>query len=261
MSQPLQQSIREILLLEIQNQEPKTQFQQNLQSRSVLEAAARKLNVGQDPALQQAILTQWSELFRTGLLAWGLNLMNPNAPHFHITDRGRQALANATRDPSNPAGYLRHLASVAPLEGPALAYLTEGLECYVDGLFRAAAVMTGAAAECAMLNLRDITVASLTRLNRTAPKGMSDWKLKVLADALYQFFTSHKAQFDTKLREGFEANWPTILHQIRTTRNEGGHPASIEPVTPDTVHAALLVFPELARTAHGLAQWVANELA
>jgi hypothetical protein len=261
MSQPLQRSIREILLLEIQNQEPKTQFQQNLQSRSVLEAAARKLNVGQDPALQQAILTQWSELFRTGLLAWGLNLMNPNAPHFHITDRGRQALANATRDPSNPAGYLRHLASVAPLEGPTLAYLTEGLECYVGGLFRAGAVMTGAAAECLLLNLRDLTVRRLEELNQTVPKGMSDWRAKVISDTLCQFFNSHRAQFDLKLREGFDANWPTILHQIRTTRNDGGHPSSIDTMTPDTVHAALLVFPELARTAHGLAQWVANDLA
>jgi hypothetical protein len=261
MAEPLQHTIREILLLEIVAQEPKTQFAQNLQSTSVLQAAAQKLKIGQDPALQQAILTQWSELFRTGLLAWGRNLSTPDAPHFHITDRGRQALANATRDPSNPAGYLRHLASVAPLERLALSYLTEGLECYVGGLFRAAAVMTGAAAECALLNLRNLTVQRLSDLNQRVPKGMKDRGAKLMSDALCQFFNSHRTRFDPKLRESFDANWPTILNQIRTTRNDGGHPASIDPVTPDTVHAALLVFPELARTTHGLTQWVTNGLA
>ena len=68
-----------------------------LKQGSVLDAAARKLK-GYE---QQAILTQWGELFRTGLLAWGLNLNNPNPPFFHLTDRGRLALENATRDPSN----------------------------------------------------------------------------------------------------------------------------------------------------------------
>ncbi len=39
-----------------------------------------------------------------------------------------------------------------------------------------------------------------------------------------------------------------------------GHPTSVEPVTPDTVHASLLIFPELARLANSLAHWVANDL-
>ena len=108
MPTPPQQSIREILLLEIEAQRPKTQVDANLQSTLVLRAAAQRLNASPNADLQQAILTQWSELFRTGLLAWGLDLMNPNPPLFHVTDRGSQALANATRDPSNPAGYLRH---------------------------------------------------------------------------------------------------------------------------------------------------------
>ncbi len=43
-------------------------------------------------------------------------------------------------------------------------------------------------------------------------------------------------------------------------RNEAGHPSSIDPVTPDTVHASLLVFPELARLAKGLTDWVSNSL-
>lgn len=37
-----------------------------------------------------------------------------------------------------------------------------------------------------------------------------------------------------------------------------GHPTSIEPVTPDTVHASLLVFPELAALATSLRDWVSQ---
>src|SRR5207245_8493044 len=118
-----------------------------LQQTSILDAVARKLGANQNPYLERAILTQWGELFRSGLLAWRFNLSNPDPPFFHLTDRGRQALQNVTRDPSNPAGYLRHFASIATLEPVAMSNLAEGLECYVAGLFKAAAVMVGAAAE------------------------------------------------------------------------------------------------------------------
>jgi hypothetical protein len=41
---------------------------------------------------------------------------------------------------------LAHLASVAPLNDVAMSCLTEGLDCYVARLFKAAAVMVGGAA-------------------------------------------------------------------------------------------------------------------
>src|ERR1700722_11180529 len=107
MPQPVPPSIREVLIAEIKAREPKTQMDPTLQQSTVLDAAARKLGRGFD---EQAILTQWGELFRTGLLAWDLTLTTPNPPFFHLTDRGREALANSTRDPSNPTGYLRHVA-------------------------------------------------------------------------------------------------------------------------------------------------------
>ncbi len=92
MPQPVPPIIREVLLAEIKAQEPKTQMEQTLQQSSVLDAVAKKLGKGFD---EQAILTQWGELFRTGLLAWGLNLSNPYPPFFHLTERVSQALANS----------------------------------------------------------------------------------------------------------------------------------------------------------------------
>jgi hypothetical protein len=260
MTQPVRPSIREVLLAEIKAQEPTGYSGPTLQQTSVLNAVARTLGANQNLDLEQAILTQWGELFRTGLLAWGLNLSNPNAPFFHLTERGRQALQNVTRDPSNPAGYLRHLASVAILEPVAMSYLAEGLECYVAGLFKAAAVMVGAAAESVILDLRNVAVQKLTLLGKSVPRDMEDWRIKTVSDALRSFFEAPAAQFTRELREPFEAYWSAFAHQIRTTRNDAGHPMSVDPVTPDTVHASLLVFPELARLANSLSRWVSDDL-
>jgi hypothetical protein len=63
-----------------------------------------------------------------------------------------------------------------------------------------------------------------------------------------------------ELRESFEAYWSAFAQEIRAVRNDAGHPTSVDPVTSDTVHASLLVFPELARLASGLSRWVADEL-
>ncbi len=261
MAQAVGPSIREVLLTEIKVQEPTGYSGPTLQQTTVLDAVARKLGANQNPELERAILTQWSELFRTGLLAWGLNLSNPNSPFFHLTERGRQALQNVTRDPSNPAGYLKHLASVATLQPISMSYLVEGLDCYVAGLFKASAVMVGAAAEGVILDLRDVTVQKLNLLSKPVPRSMTDWKIKTVSDSLRNFFEGQSAQITRELRDSFEAYWSAFAQQIRTTRNDAGHPLSVDPVTSDTVHASLLIFPELARLANDLSRWVSTDLA
>jgi hypothetical protein len=260
MSQPVRFGIRETLLAEVKANEPVGYPATPLSQRSILDAAARRLNANQRPDLEEAILTQWHDLFRTGLLCWGLNLSNPDPPFFHLTERGRQALVHLTRDPSNPAGYLRHLASVAKLDSVAMSYVTEALECYVAGLFKACSVMVGAAAERMVIDLRELTVQKLKLLNLLVPKNMEDWRIKTVSDALRGFFEGQAKNLQRPLYDHFEAYWPAFTQQIRATRNEAGHPMSVDPVTPDTAHASLLVFPELAKLANSLQQWVMREL-
>ena len=142
-AQPPERSIREMLLNIVQEQRIQIQQQQGgtLQQTAVLDAVWRH-HKGHD---EEAILTAWQDQFRTGLLAWGYNLNNPNQPFFHLTERGRNALANVSRDPSNPAGYLRHLETLkVPMGSIAKSYVIEAVDCYVAGLFKAAAVMIGA---------------------------------------------------------------------------------------------------------------------
>jgi hypothetical protein len=261
MAQPLKPSVREVLLKEIEANDPKGRFgAASLQQRPVLDGAARKLNAAQSPDLELAVLTQWNELFRTGLLGWGLNISNPDPPFFHLTERGRTVLANIGRDPSNPAGYMRHLSTIARIDLIAMSYLSEGLDCYVNGLFKASAVMVGCAAESVILRLRDLTVVKLTALGKAIPPKLNDWRIKTVADALREFFDGCVGSFDRELREPFEAYWAAFAQQIRAVRNDAGHPISVDPVTPDTVHASLLIFPELARLASSLSNWVNNDL-
>ena len=92
---------------------------------------------------------EWYALFNTGYLSWGHNLSNNSPPFCHVTARGKEALETLSRDPSNPAGYLAHLRKLAPLNAVAWSYLEEGINCYVVGHFKAAAVLLGAATESA----------------------------------------------------------------------------------------------------------------
>jgi hypothetical protein len=264
-------AIRDIILTEIRKAE---QVAKNggptMQQGSVLQAAANELKKSRagaqpsqylTPELELALLTEWGELFRTGLVAWGLNLSNPNPPFFHLTGRGLQALANATRDPSNPFGYLRNVDAKASLNPVARSYLIEGLECYAAGFFKEGAVMVGGAAESLIVELAEIAKQRLTALGKNIPKPLNDWRVKIVTDGVRDLLENQKDALPKDLREPFEAYWPAFVQQIRSARNDAGHPTSIDPVTPDTVHASLLIFPELAQLTERLKNWMCNQLS
>src|SRR3954454_24185435 len=90
-------SVREVLLSIVRKMDEDRGPNGNLQQSSVLNEVQQTLYPGPghfNRDLEEAILTQWHDLFRTGLLAWGFNLGNPNPPFFHVTERGRKTLAN-----------------------------------------------------------------------------------------------------------------------------------------------------------------------
>src|SRR5262249_42189442 len=152
--------------------------------------------------------TQWQELFRTGLLAWGFDLNNPNPPFFHLTAVGLRALSNATRDPSNPAGYLKHLDARATVNPVALSYLVEALNCYVAGLFKAAAVMVGAAAESIVLDLAEAAVARLEHDDKPVPQQLKQWMVRPLTTELAKFYDAGIDKKEQRaLRERYETYW------------------------------------------------------
>lgn len=145
----------------------------SLQQVSLLNEARNRLGYRLTPEEEQALLTAWYDLFRTGHLSWGYNLNNPEPPFCHVTEQGRRTLAHVSRDPANPDGYVAHLRSVATLNPVAASYVDEALRTFNADCFKAAAVMIGAAAESIALELRDTVLTGIAKLGRTPHKDLN----------------------------------------------------------------------------------------
>lgn len=231
----------------------------NLQTTSVLYTALDTLGLQRNSQLEQAMLTIWHDLFRTGYLAWGFDIGNPNPPFCHVTEQGRRTLQNLTRDPANPAGYLTHLTAVTTLNPIAQSYLDEALKTYNTDSYKAAAVMIGAAAESMTLELRDVLLQRIEQLNHKPSRDLKDWRLKRILDAISKELNSHSNQMPSEMAESVEQYWPAFTGQIRKVRNDASHPTSLEPVSHETVQASLLIFPELATLIRNIITWVRSD--
>jgi hypothetical protein len=205
---------------------------------------------------QQLILTAWFDLFRTGVLSYGLDFANPGMQWARLTDHGKKTLQQVSRDPANPKGYMALLAPILPAGSIARSYIEEGLHTYNAGCDKATAVMVGAAAEAIGLDLRDTLVGKMKALGKAVPKQLEAWQIKTVLDAIEAELEPQTKKMPQDLRERFSSFWSAFTGQLRISRNEAGHPKSVDPVTRDVVHSSLLIFPELARLARDLDAWV-----
>ena len=229
-------------------------------SNSVLVKAEEKLGFALAKENAEALLTFFYDLFRTGHLSWGYNLSNPAPPWCHLTDQGRRTLENLSRDPANPDGYMGYISKIGIMNPIALSYLIESLKTYNSDCFKAAGVMIGVAAESIALELKDALLDKIKQLGRTPPRDLADWRIKKILDAIKNALDGHKKDMPKPLAEAFESFWPAFTYQVRATRNEAGHPLSIESA-PDTVHASLLIFPELFKLTCNLKEWILTKYA
>src|SRR2546425_891588 len=117
----------------------------HLQASSVLQEAVGRLANRRDLQTEQALLASFYDLFRTGYLSWGHDLANPAPPFCHVTVLGRRALAQHSRDPANPDGYLFHLKNRAAIGPVTASYIAEAVNTFNAACFKATAVMVGAA--------------------------------------------------------------------------------------------------------------------
>lgn len=243
------------VLLEVVNELSKVK-DAALQSQWIIQEVRKRIKLGDNIDDQRALLAHYHDLFRIGYLAWGHDLLNSSPPFCHVTEQGRKALANVSRDPANPDGYLQSLNGRVVISPIAKSYVTEALSTYNSGSFKASAVMIGVAAESIVLDLRDTLSARMEYLGQPKPNKLADWKIKTVLDAIEDLLTQKKKDIPKGLYEHFESYWFAFTQQIRTVRNESGHPISIEPVSQDMVHASLLIFPELAVLAKDLTAWI-----
>ncbi|MBN1656503.1 MAG: hypothetical protein JXA30_22220 [Deltaproteobacteria bacterium] len=225
------------------------------QTRSVLDEAKQRLKIRttQD---EQALLTFWHDLFRSGVLAWGYNIDNPEPPFLHLTEQGRKALKHISGDPLNKDGYLARIKSLQTRNPVAWSYIAEAVETYAAGCFKATAVILGAAAEAQVLELRDEMVSRLNAKGTAIPRGLQDWRVKTARDSVTKELEARKGALPQRTREVFQGFWIPVTETMRIARNDAGHPSSIEPVEQADVHAGLLLFPRLVELVSELKIWV-----
>jgi hypothetical protein len=229
------------------------------QSGSILREVAQRLKISGD-LQEQALLMEWNDMFRLGIVAPGRNLANPNLPFCHLTQRGRETIEAGSRDPANPSGYLASLKVIGALNDVAFSYLNEALLTYNSGCFKASAVMVGTASETLLLELRDAVVSRSSAHGRKPNSKLVDWRAKPVLDGVADELNRHTQLMPAKLREAFQYLWPAFMQQIRAGRNDAGHPTSVEPVTGDTVHASLLIFPALHEITLQLIAWINSSM-
>jgi len=231
-----------------------------LQQGTILKELQTRLGWSLSLDVEQAILTSWYDLFRNGILSWGYNLSNSDQPFCHVTEHGRHILENLSRDPSNPDGYRSFLLKNTAINPIAQSYIEEALRTYNSTCFKASAVMVGAASESLVLTVQGALIKRMDDLGLTKPRDLEDWRLKKVLLSIETTIKQRKQAIPVPLFESFEAYWPAFTHQIRTGRNDSGHPSSISPVTSDNVHASLLIFPELSILVDGLIDWIENRM-
>lgn len=222
----------------------------------------RKDRPWNDEPTEQLFLTCWYDLFLTGILSWGFDFGNPGMEFTRLSEHGKKTLCQLSRDPANPKGYMALLDSILPKGTVARSYIEEALKSYNAGCDKATAVMVGAASEAMALSLRDSLMDRMTALGRPVPDNFKGWMLKTVLDTVeaeLKPYTKKKEEaggMPHELAERFSGHWAAFTAQLRIARNEAGHPSSVDPVTRDMVHGNLLIFPEVARLAADLQQWI-----
>jgi hypothetical protein len=192
------------------------------------------------------LMDAWDDLFRSGIIGYGMDLSNLGYNWSHLTEYGADAIKDLNRDPSNPAAYRAVVEPHLRDEPIASSYLGEALDTYNKGTFKASAVMLGCAAEALHLSLRDRLVTKINASGKTPPSSLDTWMIFPVLRAIEGLFTARAKDMDRNLRERFESYWPAWTGLFRMTRNEAGHPKRVEPITRDTMHAALLLPPRLS---------------
>jgi hypothetical protein len=140
------------------------------------------------------------------------------------------------------------------------------LKTYNSACYKATAVLVGAAAERLVLQLRDAVTARLGQLSKPKNAKLEDWRIKTVLDELDKVLSValtaavKAAPSDelTRLRDTFSYQWNALVHEIRASRNDVGHPSSIDPVMPEDVHATLLTFLHVSRIVKQVTDWVAT---
>lgn len=180
-------------------------------------------------------------------------------PFFHLTEFGRSVVEQALPSYYDPEGYLATLESLAPKLDPVIKqYALEGLNCFRQRLFFAAAVMLGAAAEKAILLLlqaigdaetdqrrKDEIVQLLER--PSLPK-----IFEAIQSTLALLIKAKKIPYP--VHQGSTEHILSLFEMIRVQRNDAVHPTMGE-VNRTKVFVTIQALPAALEVIYRLIEW------
>ena len=175
-------------------------------------------------------------------------------PFYRITDYGRTILASGEYVPHDSDGYIARLKREVPsIDAVIIRYLDEALGCYRSGFLLAAAVMTGCAAEKAILLLVETYAQAIADAAKKAKfeKDTQPWMISKKYEALWKRLEPAVPSIPPDLGDDLHTVLDRTFDLIRTTRNSAGHPAG-KPLDHDAVHANLILFPVYCKRVYGL---------
>jgi hypothetical protein len=89
--------------------------------------------------------------------------------------------------------------------------------------------MIGAAAETIVLEIRDALSSRIRAQGGAPPSALIGGSKPSLAHSAE--LDAHKQQMTRDLKESDDSFWQAFFAQLRMTRNDAGHPTSVDPAT------------------------------
>ena len=232
-----------------------------LQTETTLSSALDQIcteHGGQRAKNEKALKHVWNDLLRNGEISLGIGITNTSPSFFEVTNKGKETFEYLKKDPGNHQGYLEHLSKKAEIDYITKSYLDEALETYNADCFKAAAVMLGCASERLVLNLKEILIKKIKDKGENPSKKLRNRLISKIIDGIKYELNQKKEKFSNSLREKYEGNWLFLVHHIRITRNEAGHPINIESIKKPEVHLAFGNFVYLVKLNRELEEWISD---
>ncbi len=199
-----------------------------------------------------------SELIIEHVIGWGLNYNNAMPPYMHVTEYGRNVIADTTIQPYDPDGYLANLKTEVPnIDDIIIVYITEALQTLRRNNILSAAVMTGVASERALDLLLDAVIKAITgpgqqeKYEDLRETTRTKEKFDEVKKAIMRIPTTERQKID----ENLESDLDGIFNLIRITRNDAGHPTGKIP-RRDTVFVNLRLFVPYCKCVYGLIDYL-----
>lgn len=234
------------------------QGQVNLMGDNFVQVQARHLELQYEDEDGMRALEIFHELYREGVIVSGSHPRSIGAmewPLYRVTEYGRKVLETADYVPHDPEGYLAKIKRDVPEIDPAIIrYLEEALGCFKAGHLLAAAVMTGCAAEKAMLLLVEAfgdALGDAEEQQRYKKVVEKQWMISRKYHELWKRLSQKLKQMPEPLQEDLGVILDRVFDLIRSTRNDAGHPAG-KIVDRDIVRANFILFPSYCKRIYGL---------